>query len=293
MTQRVDAPLRLATRGSRQALGQATSVATAITAATGRAVELVEIQTTGDLRLDVPLHDIGGQGVFVKEVQRAVLDGRADLAVHSAKDLQSTPTPGMAIVAYCERRDPADAMIGAALAELGQGATVATGSVRRRAQLAKVRPDLKFVELRGNIDARLSKIPDGGAIVMAVAALQILGLTDRIAERLDVEMYVPAVGQGAVAVECRSDDSATIQAVRSVDHAATRHDVEVERAYLGELGSGCSLPVGGHVHQGRLGVFLADLDTGRSVVSSVALNGTVDDIDIARRAAHDVREALG
>ena len=147
--------LRIATRGSRQALAQSTAVATAITAATGRSVELVTIETVGDRRLDVPLHEIGGQGVFVKEVQRAVLDGRADLAVHSAKDLPSAAADGLRLGAFCARRDPADALIGRRLDELDDGATVATGSVRRRAQLGRVRPDLDFVELRGNIDTRL------------------------------------------------------------------------------------------------------------------------------------------
>ncbi len=287
------AALKLATRGSRQAVAQATAVADRITAATGRTVELVMIETTGDVRLDVPLHVIGGQGVFVKEVQSAVLDGRADLAVHSAKDLPSATADGLVIAAFCERRDPADALVGRRLDDLAHGATVATGSVRRRAQLSRVRPDLRFVELRGNIDTRLSKVPEGGAIVMAVAALEILQMTDRIAERLDVDTFVPAVGQGCVAVECRTDDSATRETLAAVDHAGTRHDVEVERAFLAELGSGCSLPVGGHVRNGRLRVFLADFATGQSIVAEVAITGTSDDLGIARRAALGAQEALG
>lgn len=286
-------PLRLATRGSRQAVAQATSVAEQITAVTGRPVDLVLIETTGDQRLDVPLHSIGGQGVFVKEVQAAVLDRRADLAVHSAKDLQSAPTDGLTIAAYCARRDPADALVGRPLAELADGATVATGSVRRRAQLSSVRPDLRFVELRGNIDTRLSRIPEGGAIVMAVAALDILSLTERIAERLEVDTFVPAVGQGCVAVECRAGDDDTHAALASVDHAPTRHAVEVERAFLGQLGSGCSLPVGGHVHDGRLTVFLADVATGRSIVAGHDLAGDDGDLAIARRAAREAQEAVG
>ena len=284
--------LRLATRGSRQALGQSGAVAAAITAATGRAVELVTIETTGDLRLDVPLHVIGGQGVFVKEVQRAVLDGRADLAVHSAKDLPSAPADGLSIVAFCERRDPRDALVGAGLDSLALGSTVATGSVRRRAQLRRVRPDLQFAELRGNIDRRLSKIPDNGAIVMAVAALDILELTDRIAQILDVDEFVPAVGQGCVAVECRVDDSSTSAVLAAVDHAPTRHDVEVERAFLAELGSGCSLPVGAHVRDGILWTFLADLDTGVSVSDEIELPGGRADVDIAQAAARAARGAL-
>src|SRR6187402_2510094 len=139
-------PIRLATRGSRQAMAQATTIARAIEDATGETVEFVLIETTGDQRLDVPLHTIGGQGVFVKEVQRAVLDGTADIAVHSAKDLPSTPAEGLTIGAFSARRDPFDALVGARLDELDQGATVASGSVRRRAQLAQVRPDLQFIE---------------------------------------------------------------------------------------------------------------------------------------------------
>jgi hydroxymethylbilane synthase len=285
-------PLRLATRGSRQALGQSNAVAAAITRATGRAVDLVTVETTGDVRLDVPLHQIGGQGVFVKEVQRAVLDGRADLAVHSAKDLPSAPADGLAIAAFCERRDPRDALVGADLASLADGCTVATGSVRRRAQLRRVRPGLQFAELRGNIDSRLSKIPDGGAIVMAVAALDILGLTDRIAETLAVDEFVPAVGQGCVAVECRTDDAATAEVVAAIDHRITRHGVEVERAFLAELGSGCSLPVGAHVADGRLWTFLADLDTGISVSDEIELPGGAADLDVARAAARAARETL-
>ena len=179
--------LRLATRGSPQARRRPRRSPTPCVAAAGADVELVFVETTGDRQRDVPLHVIGGQGVFVKEVQHAVLDGRADAAVHSAKDLPSIAHPALTIGAFTRRRDPADALIGRSLAELADGATVATGSVRRRAQLAEARPDLQFVELRGNIATRLERIPDGGAIVMAVAALEVLGLTDRIAERLDVE----------------------------------------------------------------------------------------------------------
>ena len=284
--------LRLATRGSRQALGQARAVAAAIEAATGTSVEFVLIETTGDRRLDVPLHTIGGQGVFVKEVQRAVLDGRADLAVHSAKDLPSTPAEGLSIVAFTERRDPRDVLVGSTLADLPQGATVASGSVRRRAQLARIRPDLDFVELRGNIDTRLTKIPDGGAIVMAAAALQILDLTDRIAEHLSIDEFVPAVGQGCVAVETRADDEATAALVLAVDHEATRRAVEVERAFLAELGSGCSLPVGAHAADGVLRTFLADPARNLAVGDVLDLAGTDADLELAAAAARAANASL-
>jgi hydroxymethylbilane synthase len=289
-------PLRLATRGSRQAHAQADVVAASITASSGRPVDLVLIETTGDVRQDVPLHTIGGQGVFVKEVQRAVLDGRADLAVHSAKDLPSESAAGLVIAAFTERRSPHDVLIGSTLADLAQGATVASGSVRRRAQLAAVRPDLEFVELRGNIDTRLGKIPAGGAIVMARAALEILDMTDRIDEVMEVERFVPAVGQGCVAVECRADDTGTIDALATIDHGPTRRRVEIERAFLGELGSGCSLPVGGHVVGDSLHVFLADPGRSRSVGDVVTLSaGGMDqsnDLVIARATARHLQEQL-
>jgi len=253
--------LRLATRGSPQALTQARAVADAITARTGVATELVPVTTAGDRDQTVPLHVIGGLGVFVKEIQQAVLDGRADFAVHSAKDLPSETPAGLVIGAFCERRDPADALIGLALASLADGATVATGSVRRRAQLAAERRDLEFIELRGNIARRLDQVPPGGAIVMAVAALAVLEMTERIAERLDPSRFVPAVGQGCVAVECRADDAERIDVLTAIDHAPTRTAVTIERAFLRELGSGCSLPIGAHCVDGYLDVFLADSTT--------------------------------
>jgi hydroxymethylbilane synthase len=287
--------LRIATRGSAQARTQAEVVAGQLQGAhPGLEVTLVLVETTGDRRADVPLHEIGGQGVFVKEVQRAVLDGRADIAVHSAKDLTSQPTEGLVLASVPPRRDARDALIGATLDGLATGATVATGSVRRRAQLARVRPDLRFVELRGNIATRLEKVPPEGSIVMAVAALEVLGLTDRIAEVLDPVQFVPQVGQGAIAVECRDGDAATLRRCRAIEDTASRHDVEVERAFLAEIGSGCSLPVGAsvlHGEQGRvLATFLAG-DDGRSVSGTFPLDGR-DDPDTARRAVASLRADL-
>jgi hydroxymethylbilane synthase len=250
-------PLRLATRGSPQARTQAQLVADEITASTGQPAELVLVRTTGDRKQTVPLHVIGGQGVFVKEVQQAVIDGRADAAVHSAKDLPSERPAGLQLAAYCARRDAADALIGRALAELGAGAVVATGSVRRRAQLGEARPDLQFVELRGNIARRLEQVPEGGAVVMAVAALEVLALTERIAERLDPTVFVPAVGQGCVAVECRAGDARTADLLAQLDHVPTRFAVATERSFLAELGAGCTLPLGAYCTDGRLHTYLA------------------------------------
>jgi hydroxymethylbilane synthase len=198
--------IRLATRGSRQAVTQAEGVQHAL-AQRGVESELVIVDTHGDRTqaANTPLHEIGGQGVFTKDVQQAVLDGRADAAVHSAKDLPTERPHQLDIAAIMTRRSRTDALIGHRLLDLEDGATVATGSVRRRAQIAEIRPDLNFSELRGNIETRLQKIPDGGSIVMAVSALEVLRLTSHIAEELDPAVFVPAVGQGAVAVECRND----------------------------------------------------------------------------------------
>jgi hydroxymethylbilane synthase len=284
--------LRIATRSSPQAWAQAAVVAQALDSH-GIAAELVAVETTGDQLADVPLHVIGGQGVFVKEVQRAVLDGRCDLAVHSAKDLPSAAQPGLTIAAMMARRSAADALIGVRLDELPEGATVASGSVRRRAQLARRRPDLEFVELRGNIAARLSKVPPGGAVVMAVAALEILGQTELIAEVLDPTQHVPAVGQGCVAVESRSGDHGIIEILRTIEDPVTRSAVEVERAYLAELGSGCSLPVGAWCQDGQLRTFLASADGARFADRVVTLTGDLlQDVDLARKAAVAARQQV-
>lgn len=290
------ATIRIATRASAQARTQAELVGARLAEA-GHATELVFVETFGDrTQADgTPLHSIGGQGVFVKEVQRAVLDGRADVAVHSAKDLPTQAAEGLLLAAFTERRSAADALVGRPLVELPSGAVVATGSVRRRAQLRRARPDLSFAELRGNIHTRLEKVPDGGSIVMAVAALEILGLTDRIAERLDPAEFVPAVGQGCVAVECRDEDDRVVDALGRIDHPTTRREVLIERAFLAELGSGCAMPVGAHVDGPKLYTFLANEASGITVSETVELSGDLHaDLQLARataRAAHEHVEA--
>jgi hydroxymethylbilane synthase len=264
-------PLRLATRGSAQARTQAQNVADALTAASGRRVVLVFVETLGDRTQqdEVPLHTIGGQGVFVKEVQAAVLRGDADMAAHSAKDLPSVTADGLHLAAFCERRDARDVLVGASIDSLPRHAQVATGSVRRRAQLAVVRPDLEFLELRGNIHTRLEKIPPGGAIVMAAAALDILGLLDKITAYLPPETFVPSPGQGCVAIECRAGDEEMTQVLAAIDHTSTRRAVEVERAFLAELGSGCSLPVGAHAADGVLTAFLSNPEGTRHLIEMI------------------------
>jgi hydroxymethylbilane synthase len=214
----------------------------------------VIVETTGDRRQDVPVWEMGGQGVFVKEVQAAVLEGRADAAVHSAKDLPSLSAPGLLMAAIPPRADPRDALMGSALDRLPPGARVATGSVRRRAQLAWLRPDLTFVGLRGNIATRLERVPPGGAVVVAAAALQRLGLADQVTELLEVAVMLPQVGQGALGIECRAGDESTIEVLASIDDPVARTCVETERAFLARLGGGCDLPVGAHAVAGPDGI---------------------------------------
>jgi hydroxymethylbilane synthase len=239
-----DVRLRAATRASRLARLQTDLVADLL--GPDVEVEPVVVSTLGDRRQDVPLHEIGGQGVFAKEVQAAVLEGRADIAVHSAKDLPATATDGLVIAAVTERGDPRDALVGCTLDDLGAGARIGTGAVRRRAQLAAIRPDLRFGELRGNIETRLAKAGDFDAIVVAVVALVRLGATDRIGEILDPALLVPQVGQGALAVECRTDDTATLELLATIEHVPSRRAVDAERAFLAGIGGGCDLPVAAH-----------------------------------------------
>jgi len=234
--------VKAATRGSPLALRQTELVAALL----GDSVETVVIETAGDKRRDVPISQIGGRGVFVKEVQAAVLDGRADFAVHSAKDLQSTPTAGLVIGAVPEREDPRDALVGSTLDGLAPGARVATGSVRRRVQLAARRPDLTFADLRGNIGTRIDKASEFAAVVVAYAALVRLGRDGEATEVLDPSVMLPQVAQGALAVECRADDGATLARLRAIEHRASRLAVDAERRFLAELGGGCDLPVGAH-----------------------------------------------
>jgi hydroxymethylbilane synthase len=241
--------LRVATRGSALARWQADHVAVlAQKAEPGLDVETVVVVTSGDRRRDVPIWELGGKGMFVKEVQAAVLEGRADVAVHSAKDLPSLTPDGLVIGAVPERADVRDALVGAALDALPSGAVVATGSLRRRAQLAHVRPDLRFDSLRGNMATRLARTDDADvdAVVVAAAALDRLGLSDRIAERLDPDMMLPQVGQGALAVECRTEDTDTRCLLDRIEHTPSRRAVDAERGFLVELGGDCSVPAAAH-----------------------------------------------
>jgi hydroxymethylbilane synthase len=246
-------PLRLATRGSPLALWQANRVA-GLLARAGVDTALVVVETEGDRLADLPLDRLGGQGVFVKQVQVAVVEGRADAAVHSAKDLPSSAdqgVPGLTLAAFPERADPRDVLVGGRLDSLPTGSTVATGSARRRAQLANFRPDLTFAGLRGNLATRLDKVGVGTvtAVVAAKAAVDRLGWCPpegMTVEVLEPEIMLPQVGQGTLAVECRADDAATAGALGAIDDRGVRPLVLAERAFLAELGGGCTLPVGAH-----------------------------------------------
>lgn len=247
--------LRIATRGSKLALWQAEHVRQRLLAIEPTlAVELVVLKTQGDRILDRPLAEVGGKGLFVKEIEEALLDGRADVAVHSMKDLPAELAPGLALAAVPEREDPRDALLvrpglsATDLASLPEGARVGTSSLRRVCLLRSLRPDLDVVPLRGNVDTRLAKLAAGefDAMVLAVAGLRRLGLAEHITVALDPEQFVPAIGQGALAIETRSDDEATRERVARLDDAPTRVATAAERAFLARLDGSCRTPMGAH-----------------------------------------------
>ncbi len=290
--------LIIGTRGSRLALVQAHSVARDLEAGSDDlSVEVRVLTTKGDADRDASLDTFGGEGVFVKELERALVAGEIDAAVHSLKDLPTSLPGGLAIASVPERVDARDALIsrgGAGLADLPQGARVATGSPRRRAQLQHYRPDLRFAGIRGNIDTRLKKLaaPDGpDAIVLAVAGLQRLGWTDRISEILSPEVCMPAVGQAALAIETRENDRPTLEAARRIDHLQARQAVTAERSFLHRIGGGCHTPVGawGRIEDGSL-VLDAVLaaDNGEWIVRQSLRGRPEEGADVGRRLAEAV-----
>jgi hydroxymethylbilane synthase len=243
-------PLKLGTRGSPLALWQAHFVESRLASlADPRPVELVLIDTHGDRDQASALSAMGGFGVFTKAIQQALLDRRADVAVHSLKDLPTIPTDGLALVATPPRGPTGDAFVSTKWPHfdaLPRGATVGTSSLRRRAQLLNRRPDLRLVELRGNVDTRLRKLDEQhlDAIILAEAGLVRLGLADRIAHVLDADWMLPAVGQGAIGLECRTDDATTRHLIEGLNDPATWARVTAERAMLAALGGGCLVPIG-------------------------------------------------
>jgi hydroxymethylbilane synthase len=253
-------PLRLGTRGSPLALWQAEHVAALLgPLAAPRLVELVRIETEGDRVRDRPLSQIGGDGLFTKEIQNALLDGRADVAVHSLKDLPTAAVEGLTLAAVPARGPVGDVFVSRRhlrFDDLPMGATVGTSSLRRRSQLLHRRPDLKIEDLRGNVETRLRKLDEQGwdGIILAEAGLMRLGLEGHITEILDRAWMLPAVGQGALGLECRSDDTETQTLLAPLNDAATRAAVLAERAFLRGLGGGCLVPIGalGEVRDGML-----------------------------------------
>lgn len=241
-------PVRIATRGSDLALAQARGIAARIESELGRMTRLVVLRTTGDREQAVSLAKIGGKGLFVKELEEALLDGRADVAVHSAKDLPAALPPDLGLVAFPERADPRDALVtrapGGSLDALPSGARVGTGSVRRAAQLLRHRRDLRIVPLRGNVPTRLRKLEsdDLDAVVLACAGLERLGLAERIDERLAPHVLLPAVGQGCLALEARRADPLAHELARLDDPASARR-AGAERAFQARLGGDCTVPL--------------------------------------------------
>ncbi len=247
MTTTTTATLRLGTRASQLATTQSQAVADAITAASGVRVELVHISTEGD-RSSAAIAQLGGTGVFVTAIRQALLEGTVDVAVHSYKDLPTLPEPGLTIAAVPPREDPRDALVardGRTLGELPAGARVGTGAPRRVAQLRALGLGLEVVPIRGNVDTRMARVVPGDldAVVLARAGLSRLGRLGAITETLDPLQVLPAPAQGALAVECRSDDERTRQVLAALDDAGTRACVVAERTTLAALEAGCSAPV--------------------------------------------------
>ena len=270
--------MKLGTRSSQLALWQANWVKSEIERHSGLIVELVPIKTTGDRIQDVPLSQVGGKGLFTKELDEALFDRRIDMAVHSLKDVPFQLPEGLEIGAVPEREEPWDAFIsrGARLHELQPGAVIGTSSLRRQIQLRRRFPALKVVSLRGNVDTRLRKLDAGefDGIVLAVAGLKRLGHSERITQVLDEQIMLPAVGQGALAIVCRSDDSRTLHQLAQLDHPESRLSVTAERALLHVLEGSCLIPIAALTRiegaQLRLKGLIADLDGVRVVEGEIS-----------------------
>ncbi len=293
-------PLRLGTRGSLLATTQSGWVADRIREATGRPVELVEIRTVGDEDQERPLSEIGGQGLFTRELDRALLAGDVDLAVHSLKDLPTAFAEGLTLAAVPEREDARDVLIGprggaTTLASLPEGARLGTSSLRRRALALAFRSDLEILPVRGNLDTRIGHVDAGryDAILLAAAGVRRLGWSARISDALDLGAWLPAPGQGALAVVVRTDTLQQHEAwTRVLDHGPTRSAVASERAILHELEAGCQLPVGalGLAYGGglRLRAVVASPD-GRHLVRAEGTGAVEEAVDLGRRVAEQLR----
>lgn len=255
--------LRIGTRGSPLALAQAHEIAGRLAAAHGLSdgdTEIVVIKTSGDVILDRPLSEVGGKGLFTKEIEDALLDGRIDIAVHSSKDMPTVLPEGLVLSAFPPREDVRDAFLSnraRTLADLPEGSVLGTSSLRRRAMALALRPDLRVVEFRGNVATRMRKLEEGvaDATLLAIAGLNRLGLAGHAASILDSDIFLPAVGQGAIAIESRADDGRVLDLLRPVNDVATEAALRLERAFLRALDGSCRTPIGGlavlrdtHIH---------------------------------------------
>jgi hydroxymethylbilane synthase len=286
--------LRIASRGSQLALWQAHAVERALLAADPDAeVRIDVVKTIGDKILDVPLAKIGDKGLFTKELDEALLSGTADLAVHSLKDVPTRLPDGLVIAAITVREDPRDVLILApgrtgSLATLPPGSRVGTSSLRRRAQLQARRPDLEVLDLRGNLNTRLAKLDRGEyeGIILAAAGVLRLGWDDRISERLDPSDWLPAVGQGALAVVARADDEPLLQRLRGLDHAPTAAATTAERAFLRALEGGCQVPIGalGELRDGRLALNGLVASTSGDTILRASIDGAPEEAAALGRA---------
>jgi hydroxymethylbilane synthase len=250
-TARTDRPLRIATRKSALALWQANFIKAGLEAAhPGLRVELVPLMTTGDRILDVPLAKVGGKGLFTKEIEQALIDNRADLAVHSMKDVPTQRAPGLMLAGTGEREDVRDALVSPrvkSIDKLPKGARVGTSSLRRQAQLLSLRPDLQIVSIRGNVQTRMNKIKELNleGVILAAAGLRRLGFADRITQYIPPSVSLPAIAQGALALEIRADDALTLERIAIFRHEPTEIAVTAERSFLARLEGGCQVPIAG------------------------------------------------
>jgi hydroxymethylbilane synthase len=285
--------IRIGTRGSALARAQAEQVRARL-AGLGHEAELVPIQTTGDREIDRPLADVGGKGAFLKEIEEALLAGQVDLAVHSLKDVPAMLPRGLALCAYLERVDPRDALVSASkatLSELAAGARVGTSSIRRRAQLLALRPDLVVVDLRGNVDTRLRKLREGqcDAIVLAMAGLLRLGRQDEVAQPLEPTAMLPAPGQGVIALECRADDADAWAIVAPLHDAAAARVARAERAFLIALGGDCNVPLAALAEPQYDGLWLRGLVASADGTRILRTEGAGGDPEaLGRRVAEDL-----
>lgn len=293
--------LRIGTRASQLALWQANWTKSELEARyPGIQVELVKIKTMGDKILDVPLAQVGGKGLFVKEIEEAMLRGEIDLAVHSMKDVPTEFPEGLGLVVTTKREDPRDAFISdkVRFSELRQGARIGTSALRRQAQLLKARPDLEMVIIRGNVETRIRKLKEDNldAVILAAAGLNRLGFTDVVTELLDTDFSIPAIGQGALGLECRLDDNATIEALAFLNHADTAAAVAAERALLKRCEGGCQVPIAAHgtVNGDTLTLvgFIASVDGKQTVRDSIS-GSTADAVKLGTELADRLLAAGG